>query len=281
MRDETDNWRVIEAATGRGLRWRDLSNRLSQASAIFLGEQHDDPETHRLEARLFSDLHKKIGKKLALAMEMIERDAQTGLGQYLSGSITEAEFTKSVTLWKTYATDYRPMVEYAKASRLQVFGSNAPNKFVRLVGKEGLAGLERLTPSERQLVAASITAPMDDAYQKKFYATMRDMGASHGPAMDDAMLRRIYEAQCLRDDTMAETIVGALNQDLTVYHVNGSFHSDGAMGTAARTLFKRPLGTRLAIIKVVAVPDVRSADPTPLKTEADWIVFVPETKKPI
>ena len=275
MRDETDNWRVVEAATGRGLRWRDLAGRVAQARAIFVGEQHDDPETHKLEARLFAEVHKKVGPKLALAMEMIERDGQPGLDDYLSGKIDEATFGKTVTLWKTYATDYRAMVEYAKANRLAVFGSNAPNKFVRIVGKEGLAGLERLTPTERPLIAAAITAPIGDAYQTKFYATMTGMGASHGPAMSEATLRRIYEAQCLRDDTMAETIVQALEKGHTVYHVNGSFHSDGGMGTAARTLFKRPLGTRLAIVKAIAVPDVHAANPAEFKAEADWLVFVP------
>ena len=83
-----------------------------------------------------------------------------------------------------------------------------------------------------------------------------------------------------RDDTMAETIVGALAQGRVVYHVNGSFHSDGALGTAARTLFKRPLGTRIAVVKVVPVPDVKNADPAPLRDEADFIVFVPAPIKP-
>ena len=280
MRDETDSWRVVEAATGKNLRWRDLSGRLAQASAIFVGEQHDDPETHKLEARLFAELHKKVGPKLALAMEMIERDGQVGLDDYLSGKIDEATFTKTVMLWKTYPTDYRAMVEYAKANKLAVFGSNAPNKYVRIVGQKGLAGLESLTPTEKPLVAAAITAPMGDAYQKKFFATMTGMGASHGPAMDASRLRNIYEAQCLRDDTMAETIVQALEKGHTVYHVNGSFHSDGGMGTAARTLFKRPLGTKLAIVKAIAVPDVRAANPTEFKTEADWLVFVPATGPP-
>ena len=278
-RDETENWRVVEAATGRGLRWRDLAGRLGQASAIFVGEQHDDPETHKLEARLFAEVHKRVGPKLALAMEMIERDGQPGLDDYLTGKIDEAAFAKAVTLWKTYPTDYRAMVEYAKANKLAVFGSNAPAKFVRLVGQKGLAGLESLTPAEKTLIAAAITAPMGDSYQKKFFATMTGMGASHGPAMDASRLRGIYEAQCLRDDTMAETIVRALDQGHVVYHVNGSFHSDGAMGTAARTLFKRPLGTKLAVVKAIPVPDIRTADPSEFKTEADWLVFVPAPRK--
>ena len=278
-RDETENWRVVEAATGRGLRWRDLAGRLAQASAIFVGEQHDDPETHTLEARLFAEVHKRVGPKLALAMEMIERDGQPGLDDYLTGKIDEAAFAKAVTLWKTYPTDYRAMVEYAKANKLAVFGSNAPAKFVRLVGQKGLAGLESLTPAEKPLIAAAITAPMGDTYQRKFFATMTGMGASHGPAMDASRLRGIYEAQCLRDDTMAETIVRALDKGHVVYHVNGSFHSDGGMGTAARTLFKRPLGTKLAIVKAIPVPDIRTADPSEFKTEADWLVFVPAPRK--
>lgn len=277
--NETERWRVFETKTGRGVRWRDLVGRAAQADAIFVGEQHDDPETHKLEARLFADLHKKLGPRLALAMEMIERDGQAGLDDYLAGKIDEATFAKTVTLWKTYPTDYRPMVEYAKANRLKVFGSNAPNKYVRLVGQKGLAGLESLTPAERPLIAEAVTAPLGDAYQKKFYATMTGMGGSHGPAMSAERLRSIYEAQCLRDDTMAETIVQVLDQGSVVYHVNGSFHSDGGMGTAARVLFKRPRGTNLALIKAVPVSDVRTANPAELKTEADFIVFVPEPKK--
>ncbi|WP_395143465.1 ChaN family lipoprotein [Armatimonas sp.] len=279
IRDETDNWRVVEAATGRGLRWRDLAGRLAQANAIFVGEQHDDPETHKLEARLFAEVHKKVGPKLALAMEMIERDGQAGLDDYLTGKIDEAAFAKAVTLWKTYPTDYRAMVEYAKTNKLAVFGSNAPAKFVRLVGQKGLAGLESLAPAEKTLIAAAITAPMGDTYQRKFFATMTGMGVSHGPAMDASRLRGIYEAQCLRDDTMAETIVRALDKGHVVYHVNGSFHSDGGMGTAARTLFKRPLGTKLALVKAIPVPDVRTADPSEFKAEADWLVFVPAPRK--
>ena len=280
MRDETSNWRVVEAATGRGLRWRDLAGRLAEANVIFVGEQHDDPETHKLEARLFADVHKKVGSRLTLAMEMIERDGQVGLNDYLAGKIDEAMFSKTVTLWKTYPTDYRAMVEYAKQNRLPLLGSNAPNKYVRLVGQKGISGLESLTPLEKPLVATAITAPAGDTYQKKFYATMQGMGASHGPAMDASRLRYIYEAQCLRDDTMAETIVQALEQGRVVYHVNGSFHSDGALGTAARTLFKRPLGTRVLVVKVVPVGDVKGADLGAFRGEADYLVFVPAPAKP-
>jgi uncharacterized iron-regulated protein len=94
--------------------------------------------------------------------------------------------------------------------------------------------------------------------------------------MDAARLRNIYEAQCLRDDTMAETVGRALDAGRTVVHVNGSFHSDAGLGTAARVLWRRPLGTRLAIVKIVPFKGNIAFDP--VKGEADSLLFVPDTR---
>jgi uncharacterized iron-regulated protein len=93
-------------------------------------------------------------------------------------------------------------------------------------------------------------------------------------------VKKIYEAQCVRDDTMAESVADLLNAGRFVYHVNGSFHSDAGLGTAARVLWRRPLNTRLSIVKVVpTVGDLRAADPAPLKTEAHFVAFVPDGRE--
>src|SRR3974377_370665 len=54
------------------------------ADALFLGEQHDDPATHRLEAATLEGLARRRGN-LVLAMEMFERDVQPTLDDYLAG----------------------------------------------------------------------------------------------------------------------------------------------------------------------------------------------------
>lgn len=274
-----DPWRVVEAATGKGLRWRDLTGRLAKCDAVFVGEQHDDPETHLLEARLVADLHRRVGERLVLAMEMFERDQQGALDDYLAGRIDEAALGKAITLWKNYPTDYRPMVELAREKKLAVVASNAPQKHVRQVGRQGLAALDALPAGERGQVAACVNAPAGDAYQKRFYATMEGMSSSHGGGGGDALLRRIYEAQCVRDDTMAESIERALTPGKVVVHVNGSFHSDAGLGTAARLRWRRPLGLSVAVVKAVPVKgDVAAADPAPLRGEADYLVFVPDRR---
>src|SRR4029078_1130246 len=128
-------WRVLEGATGKEVRWRDLPGRLADANAIFLGEQHDDPETHKAEVALLEAVHKKVSDRLTLAMEMFERDGQAALSDYLAGKTDEPARGKAVKLWPNYPADYRPLIEYAKAKRVPVLASNAPTRFVRKVGQ--------------------------------------------------------------------------------------------------------------------------------------------------
>ena len=274
-------WRVIDpaaraGAAGRDLSWADLVARMAGADAVFLGEQHDDPEAHRVEAALLAALHERAGDRLVLALEMLERDAQPALDEYLAGRIAEGEFSRSVALWPNYAADYRPLVEYARARRVPVRAANAPRRIARTVSEKGLAALDTLAPEERRLVAEFVSAPLDD-YWRRFQTAL---GAGHG-TLDAAALRRFYEAQCLKDDTMAETIVRALGEDRRiVLHVNGAFHSDGGRGIPQRVLWRRPLGvTRLLVVAVVPLRgDVARAETGTYKGEADFVVLVPDRR---
>src|SRR6185436_9947786 len=48
---------------------------LARADAVFVGEQHDDPNTHRLELAVVEGLTRR-GVPVVVAMEMFERDVQ-------------------------------------------------------------------------------------------------------------------------------------------------------------------------------------------------------------
>ncbi len=103
---------------------------LAKADVVFVGEQHDDPNTHRLEAAILDGLRRR-GVTLTLSLEMFERDTQGGLDSYLSGGIAEEEFLKSSRPWPRYATDYRPLVEMAKANGWPVIAANVPRRMPR------------------------------------------------------------------------------------------------------------------------------------------------------
>ena len=273
-------WRVYDTTADRSVSWKQMASRLSAADVVFAGEFHDDPQTHRAELALLETLAGSWKQSLTLALEMLERDSQPALDSYLAGTIDEATFAKTARLWPNYATDYRPMVEFARARKIPVLASNAPGPVVKRVGKEGIAKvLATLTDAEKPLIAATVSTPTSDAYEKRFADVMGGAGAHGSDSMEPAMVRRFYEAQCVRDDTMAETITTTLNGGRKVLHINGSFHSDAGLGTAQRVLWRRPLRTSIAVVKFVPVKgDVAKADATPFRAEAQFVVFVPDER---
>lgn len=273
-------WRVYDTRAGRSVNNEDLLRSLAAADAVFVGEEHDDGETHRAELWLLQNLHKRWGA-ITLALEMFERDGQSALNDYLAGRTSEAQLAKSVRLWSNYPTDYRPLVEYAKTRRVPVVGANAPARLARDVSQNGAAAVyAKLTPAEKAFVAAFTSAP-GDAYFARFAAIIGE-GHGSGPSLNEAVVRRFYEAQCLKDDTMAESVVSALASGRRVLHINGTFHSDAGLGIPARVLWRRPVNPpRLALVKIVPVKgDVGRADAGKHKTEADFLLFVPDRRKP-
>jgi hypothetical protein len=69
-----------------------------------------------------------------------------------------------------------------------------------------------------------------------------------------AKAERSFSAQAARDDTMAESIVGALQRHpgSKVLHLTGSFHSSGFLGTVERLHLRDPK-LKIAVIDPVEV----------------------------
>jgi len=93
---------------------------------------------------------------------------------------------------------------------------------------------------------------------------------------------RFYFAQCLKDETMAESIADGWQKNYgrhaTVVDVNGSFHSDYVQGVAAATM-NRMGGRRVAVVSLVPVDDIDAATPDADDMKlGDYVVY---TVKPI
>jgi uncharacterized iron-regulated protein len=268
---------IWETRAGRQVSEAEMLDQMAHADVVFVGEQHNDPATHRLELRLLQGLYARVGSRLILGMEMWERDEQPALDAYLSGKTTEADFLKSSRPWPNYLADYRPLVEYAKAEHMPIAATNAPQAIVSSVGKAGLSALTTAPPGQ---AAVLIQAPHDD-YWQRFQTTMQAMGGAHGGmAMDDATIQRFYEAQVVRDETMAESIVDRLgassvgDSSPVVLHINGQFHTDDGGGIPKRVLWRRPM-TRIVIVSVVPVEHLPSSLTPDQRRLADYVVIVP------
>jgi uncharacterized iron-regulated protein len=258
---------------------------LARADVIFLGEQHDDPNTHRLELAVLEGLTRRH-VSLVFALEMFERDVQPVLDQYLAGTIGEEQFLASSRPWPRYGTDYRPLIEFAKLHQIPVIASNVPRRIASDVSKEGLSVLNGLG-GDRAFAAREVHCPTSGPYYARFIEAMS--GGGHPPTAGDpttmdsrAKNDRFYFAQCLKDETMGESIADGWQKNYsrraTVVHVNGSFHSDYTQGTATSTA-NRMTGRRIAVVSLMPVDDIDTEKPDEDDVKlGDYLVY---TAKPI
>ena len=232
---------------------------LARADVVFVGEQHDDANTHRLELAILEGLMRR-GVPIVIAMEMFERDVQGTLDKYLAGTISEDQFLKDSRPWPRYATDYRPIVEFARTHHLPVIASDVPRHIATDVSKSGMGIIDTLG-ADRGLAARELPCRPTGAYYERFLEAMGGHPASGDPKAADIQQKndRFYLAQCLKDETMGESIAQAFEknaaQHATVVHFNGAFHSDYAEGTAAAVRRRIP-GRRIAVVSILPVEDL-------------------------
>ena len=276
-------FRVVDPATRAEVAPSTMLARLARADVVIFGEQHDDREAHRAQLDLLDALG-GTGRPVVLSLEMIERDVQPVLEHYLAGRIPEPEFLARSRPWSNYGSDYRPLVELARARGWRVVAANVPRPIASAVARRGLAAIDSLAPAERGHAAAAIDCPADD-YKTRFLEQMRShspgpgASASAGDTLPAAMAERFYLAQCVKDETMAESIVQALRdgpRGAIVYHVTGAFHSDYHQGIVPRIL-RRLSGSDVVVVVGVPVADPRTAPIAPQSGRADFVIF---TRRP-
>jgi uncharacterized iron-regulated protein len=270
--------RVWDSRGGRWVQWGRMADSLARYDVVLVGEQHDDPATHRAEARLLDALAARRARVM-VSLEMFERDVQPLLDDYGVGRMTEADFLARSRPWPNYASDYRPLVEAARARRWPVVAANIPRPLASATARGGWAALDTLPFAQRRLYAAERRCAPEGEYFRRFGAAMGGMqghGAGTDSAAAAATLARFYGAQCIKDETMAESI--ALARDVwrgwMVVHYTGAFHTDYRLGTAER-LARRLPDARIAVVSIVPVPDPAQADAAGFADRGDYVVFVP------
>jgi uncharacterized iron-regulated protein len=237
---------------------------LARADVVLVGEQHDDPNTHRLESAMLQGLARR-GVKVTVSLEMFERDVQPDLDRYLGGAIDEQEFLERARPWPRYRTDYRPLIEIAKGQGWPVVAANVPRRHAAAVAKAGLEAVERLGSAERSSVARDIQCPFD-GYFDRFADTMKDhpAKADSSPAERRAMTERYYFSQCVKDETMAESLAAAFERRPAgagpIVHFTGAFHSDFGGGTTSRTR-RRIQGGTVAAVSILPVANLDTLAP--------------------
>jgi len=128
-------------AKGKVVDYADLLKEAKKADIIFFGEMHDNPICHWLELELTKDLYNEKKEKLILGAEMFEVDNQLLLKEYISKMIRKKDFEAEAKLWKNYATDYAPLVDFARENGIKFVATNIPHRYAAIVNLKGFEGI--------------------------------------------------------------------------------------------------------------------------------------------
>lgn len=281
-----ESYRAYDAS-GKQVTLSDIISAFSGADVALIGETHNDAIAHLLEADLLRGAHESHGlnakgqaRPVALSLEMFERDTQLVLDEYLAGQISEKHFLLSSRPWNNYATDYRPLVEYARERKLPVIAANAPARYVSRVSSLGPASLKELSKEAKAWLPPLPFHPASQAYAAKFNqlmglaasstpppAQMPGAGGPHGAL-------HLLDAQTLRDATMASAITEHLKHQpqALIVHVNGKFHSEERLGVPEQIKLDRPK-TRLLVITIVRGEGFPAFDAGRLGRLGDYVIL--------
>ena len=257
-------------ATGQLADYDQMLSELAQADVVLFGEQHNDVLAHWLELQVTKDLLrlKKPGQ-LVLGLEMFERDVQPLVARYAAGTLPDTAFERQALPWPNYATDYRPLLQFAHDHQIPIISTNAPRPFAQAVARGSLKALEKLPATDRALLAP---LPLKVDYDLPGYKNMAAMfggdSKTHGGGAQN-----IIQAQALKDATMAHFIAASRQDGQTLLHLNGSYHSDYHDGIVAYLRQYAPK-LRVKTLSVVSQEELKQLDKEQLNV-ADFVVVVP------
>ncbi|QDR78992.1 ChaN family lipoprotein [Sporomusa termitida] len=238
----------IYTAGGQQVTGEALAALINHYDVLAFGEYHDDAVLHALELELLQQAFKKQ-PQLAISLEMFERDVQEYLDEYLSGRITEQEFLARSRPWKNYQEAYRPLVEFAGVNSLPVIAANIPRALAAQYAQTG--SLADVPAAAGRYLPQVHLAPAGE-YRQRFMAYMTEAATRARMPVAPDKLDNYYKAQCLKDDTMAESIVNflQLHPDFKIIHYQGDFHSRGRLGVVEKLQLLNP-ALKVAVITPV------------------------------
>jgi uncharacterized iron-regulated protein len=189
---------ILKVPDGDWISFAELMESLREARVIYAGETHDQMEHHQIQLRILQGLMEK-GKEVVVAMEMFQRSQQPVLDRWTSGQLTEEQFLTEVdweTAWSIDYSLYRGILDEARNKGLKVLGLNIPKEWVKKIAQNGIEGL---SPEDRgRLPEMDLTDHQHRAYIQSIYGQHRQGLAK--------TFEYFYQAQCLWDEGMAETL---------------------------------------------------------------------------
>ncbi len=198
-RDHPLAGRIWDVRNGRFVDPAELDKALASAPPyVLLGEKHNNPDSHRLQAWALSRLV-AAGRHPAVVLEMVDKDEQQTLDAHQDAAVDAGELGKALQWdksgWPPFAI-YQPIFEVALACHLPlVAGDLSHAQQVELRQQ----GLNAYSDAERQELGLSEPLPAELALSLRaelLESHCGQLGEKHIPAM--VAIQRARDAELAR-----------------------------------------------------------------------------------
>jgi len=199
----------------------DLIDRLAQARFALVGEVHDNPDHHRLQGWIIAQLA-QAGASPTIVMEMISRDQEETLSEYLSRPDASAQGLGPALAWGESGwpawPNYQPIAEAALLAKLSIVAGNPSRAITRQTAQQGLDSL-----SGERRAALGLDDPLSPALAEALSDELYD---GHCQLIAREKLAPMASIQRLRDAFMAEAMVNAGREGAVLIAGNGHVRAD-------------------------------------------------------
>ncbi|RJS18008.1 hypothetical protein DRW03_25970 [Corallococcus sp. H22C18031201] len=265
--------RIWDVAQGRFVDEPTLRESLRAARFVLLGERHDQPDHHQLQAELVRALAKDAHP--ALAFEMLDTAQAPAVADALAHAPGDADALARAVDWERSGWPawslYRPVFVAGLEAKLPIVAANLPRAQVRQLVKEGPTALE---PALRERLGLDTPVPEDEER-----AVRAELDRSHCGQLPEAMMGPMALAQRARDAFMADRVLAAATEAGAVL-ITGNGHARTDRGVPAHLARRAPRTAVRSVALVEVSPDARHPqDYAPLFDTAripyDYVWFTP------
>jgi uncharacterized iron-regulated protein len=200
--------RIWEVAASRFIEPTALVERLTRHHFILLGEKHDNPDHHQLQAWLLRTLI-AAGRRPAVGFEMVTTDDAPAIARHLAAAPTDAAGLGEAVNWNQRGWPdwamYQPIAAAALQAGLPIVTTNLPQEMARALGRRGVASLEPTVAAR-----LGLDRPLAPEVQMEMAEEIREAHCGHAPA---ERVEAMIAIQRARDAQMAESLAAAGRED--------------------------------------------------------------------
>jgi uncharacterized iron-regulated protein len=189
---------IWDVAARKRVAEADLTARIQAADIVLLGETHDNPDHHQLQAALLRSFSRTHSRP-AVVFEMLNRDQQRTVEASLQAHPGDADALAQAVGWASSGwpewSMYRPVFEAALEAHGKILAAGLDRSAATRIAHEGVAALD---PALVQ--AFALQKPLPAEVQA---AMRREMSEAHCDLLPEVMLDSLVFVQRVRDAMLA------------------------------------------------------------------------------